>query len=87
MLYVGEIQEAARRIRENVARVLVGAESTVELMLVALLCEGRLLAVGSAAEVLTPARLSHVYGVEIVVAPHPLYGTPLVVPAIDRDEE
>jgi len=51
----------------------------------ALLCDGRLLAVGPAAEVLTPARLSHVYGVEIVVAPHPLYGTPLVVPAIDRD--
>jgi iron complex transport system ATP-binding protein len=52
----------------------------------ALLCEGQLLAVGSAAEVLTPARLSHVYGVEIVVAPHPLYGTPLVVPAIDREQ-
>ena len=53
----------------------------------ALLCEGRLLAEGSPAEVLTPARLSHVYGVEIVVALHPLYGTPLVVPAIDRDGE
>lgn len=52
----------------------------------ALLCEGRLLAVGSAAEVLTPAQLSHVYGVEIVVAPHPLYGTPLVAPAIDREQ-
>ena len=53
----------------------------------ALLSKGRLLAVGSAAEVLTPARLSRVYGVDIVVAPHPLYGTPLVVPAIDRDGE
>jgi iron complex transport system ATP-binding protein len=53
----------------------------------ALLCEGQLLAVGSASEVLTPARLSHVYGVEIVVTPHPLYGTPLVVPAIDRGAE
>jgi len=53
----------------------------------ALLCEGRLLAMGTAAEVLTPARLSRVYSVPVVVTSHPLYGIPLVTPAIDRDWE
>lgn len=53
----------------------------------ALLGEGRLLAVGPAAEVLTPARLAQVYGVTVVVTRHPLYGTPLVMPAIDRKQE
>jgi iron complex transport system ATP-binding protein len=51
----------------------------------ALLSEGRLLAAGTPAEVLTPDRLSDVYGVEVVVAPHPLYGTPLVMPSVDRE--
>jgi len=37
------IQEGGRRVRENVARVIVGKESVVELMLVALLCEGHVL--------------------------------------------
>jgi iron complex transport system ATP-binding protein len=50
----------------------------------ALLSEGRLLAVGSPAEVLTPERLTQVYGVPVVVTRHPLYGTPLVVPMVNR---
>ncbi len=37
------IQEGGRRVRENVARVIVGKESVVELMLVALFCEGHVL--------------------------------------------
>jgi hypothetical protein len=51
----------------------------------ALLAEGRLLALGPPSEVLTPERLTQVYGVPIVVAQHPLYGTPLVMPVIERD--
>jgi len=51
----------------------------------ALLCEGRLLAVGPPAEVLTPERLTQVYGVPIVVTQHPLYGTPLVMPVVERE--
>lgn len=47
---------------------------------VALLASGALVAVGSPAEVLTPAILSPVYGVDVVVTPHPMYGTPMVVP-------
>lgn len=40
---MGAIQRAARSIRENVARVVVGLEEPVELMLVTLLCEGHVL--------------------------------------------
>jgi iron complex transport system ATP-binding protein len=53
----------------------------------ALLAEGRLLAVGSPAEVLTPERLSQVYGVPILVTRHPLYGTPMVTPVVDREQD
>ena len=34
---------------------------------------------------ITPQKQKLKRGVEIVVAPHPLYGTPLVAPAIDRE--
>jgi MoxR-like ATPase len=37
------VQAAGERIRGNIARVIVGKEEVVELMLVALLCEGHLL--------------------------------------------
>ncbi|MFL5802408.1 MAG: AAA family ATPase [Roseiflexaceae bacterium] len=37
------VQEVAGRVRANVARVIVGKESVVELLLVALLCEGHVL--------------------------------------------
>jgi iron complex transport system ATP-binding protein len=47
---------------------------------VAMLVEGRLEAVGAAAEVLTEARLSQVYHMPVRVMPHPEYGTPLVLP-------
>jgi iron complex transport system ATP-binding protein len=47
---------------------------------VALLVEGRLQAVGTPEEVLTPGHLSRAYGVPVDVIPHPEYGTPLVVP-------
>jgi len=50
----------------------------------ALLGEGRLLAVGPPTEVLTPERLTEVYGVPIVVTKHPLYGTPMVTPVVER---
>ena len=49
----------------------------------ALLSKGQLLAVGCPAEVLTPERLTRVYDVPVVVTRHPLYNTPLVMPAIN----
>jgi iron complex transport system ATP-binding protein len=54
---------------------------------IALLASGRLLALGSADEILTPERLAHAYGVEVVVTPHPIYGTPMVAPllAVHKD--
>ncbi|MBI4675440.1 MAG: MoxR family ATPase [Chloroflexi bacterium] len=40
---VTQISVAAQRVRENVARVIVGKDETIELLLVALLCEGHVL--------------------------------------------
>ncbi len=37
------ITHTARRVKENVARVIVGKDATIELLLVALLCEGHVL--------------------------------------------
>ncbi len=51
----------------------------------ALLGERQLLAVGPPAEVLTPERLTKVYGVPVIVTSHPLYGIPLVMPAVNRN--
>lgn len=42
-LDAAQVQDAARRIKENVARVIVGKDETIELLLVALLCEGHIL--------------------------------------------
>jgi iron complex transport system ATP-binding protein len=47
---------------------------------VALLSGGHLRALGTPAEVITPAHLSPAYGVPVSVIPHPVYGTPLVLP-------
>jgi iron complex transport system ATP-binding protein len=47
---------------------------------VALLAEGELRALGSPAEVLTSAHLSAAYDLAVTVMPHPLHGTPLVLP-------
>ncbi len=47
---------------------------------VALLVNGRLVALGTPTEVLTPERLIDAYNVPLRVLPHPEYGTPLVLP-------
>jgi iron complex transport system ATP-binding protein len=47
---------------------------------VALLAYGALVAMGHPEAVLTPDCLSQVYGVTVVVTPHPVYGTPLIAP-------
>jgi len=47
---------------------------------VALLNNGRILAIGNPGEVLTTENLTAVYQVPVNVIPHPEYGTPLVLP-------
>jgi MoxR-like ATPase len=42
-LDVRAIQDATQRVRENTARVVVGLDETIEMMLVTLLCEGHVL--------------------------------------------
>lgn len=49
----------------------------------ALLSKGQLVAIGAPSEVLTTEQLSEVYDVPIVVTQHPLYSTPLVMPALN----
>ena len=44
------------------------------------LAHGTLVAMGHPEAVLTPDCLSQVYGVTVVVTPHPVYGTPLIAP-------
>ena len=47
---------------------------------VALLVEGTLSAIGKPEEVLSASRLSEAYQIPLQVIPHPVYGTPLVLP-------
>lgn len=43
LIDIQPVQQIAQAVRENVARVIVGKEETVELLLVALFCEGHVL--------------------------------------------
>jgi MoxR-like ATPase len=40
---IRQVQEAARAIRQNVGRVIIGKEAVIDLLVVALLCEGHVL--------------------------------------------
>src|SRR5438105_10635247 len=40
---IRQVQEAARSIRQNVGRVIIGKEEVIDLLMVALLCEGHVL--------------------------------------------
>jgi iron complex transport system ATP-binding protein len=44
------------------------------------MCEGRIIANGSPADVLTPELLQEAFGLEAMIAPDPVCGTPMVVP-------
>jgi len=48
---------------------------------VALLHEGRLAGLGTPREVLTEARVQHVYGPLVTIIPHPRTGLPVIIPA------
>jgi iron complex transport system ATP-binding protein len=52
-----------------------------------MLSEGRGFAVGSPSEVLTAANIEAVYGTEVFLVPHPLGGTPVVLPARGVERE
>ena len=49
----------------------------------AMLSEGRLVALGSPHEVLSPQVLASVYRTQVSVFPHPLTGRPVVTPAVN----
>jgi iron complex transport system ATP-binding protein len=54
---------------------------------IALLANGALMALGRPDDVLIPERLAQAYGVDVVVTPHPVYGTPMVTPLLDRHRQ
>lgn len=54
---------------------------------VALLAHGYQGAMGHPEAVLTPDCLSQVYGVTVVVTPHPVYGTPLIAPVFASQQK
>ncbi len=89
--YQAEVLDLLRRLahREGLAVIVSLHDLNMAALYtdrLALLCQGRLLAVGSPAEVLTAERLAQTYGLPVVVTRHPLYGVPLVVPAIEPAE-
>jgi iron complex transport system ATP-binding protein len=53
---------------------------------VALISAGRIVCVGAPQEILTSELLTRLYGIRVLVIPHPVEGTPLIVPdGADRD--
>jgi len=83
--YQGEVLDRLRQLaREGMAVILALHDLNLAGLWadrVALLAHGRLLAVGTPDEVLTPERLGEAYQTLLVVARHPVLGTPLVTPA------
>jgi iron complex transport system ATP-binding protein len=83
--YQAEIMELAARLAHQDGLTVVITLHDLNLAALhadrlALLSEGRVVALGDPAEVLTPERLTQVYGVPVVVSCHPISGTPLVMP-------
>lgn len=50
---------------------------------IAILHEGRLLAIGNAQDVLTSENIRQAFGVDVSIAKHPVLGTPLIIPLHD----
>src|SRR5438477_2851165 len=40
---IRQVQEATRAVRQNVSRVMIGKEEVIDLLMVAMLCEGHIL--------------------------------------------
>src|SRR5207247_8520615 len=40
---IRQVQEATRTVRQNVSRVMIGKEEVIDLLMVAMLCEGHVL--------------------------------------------
>ncbi|HYN88198.1 MAG TPA: heme ABC transporter ATP-binding protein [Ardenticatenaceae bacterium] len=86
--YQVEILELARQLAHREGLVVILSLHDLNLAALyadrlALLGEGQLVASGTPSDVLTAERLSSVYGLPVSVTPHPLDGTPLVMPVVD----
>lgn len=86
--YQGAVLGLARRLAHTCGLAVVLSLHDLNLAAlyadrVALIADGGLLAEGSPEEVLTSDHLQRAYGVPITVGRHPIYGTPLVLPAVE----
>lgn len=89
--YQAEVLELVQRLaHEDGLTVVVALHDLNQAALcahrIALLANGALVGFGSADDVLTPDRLAQAYGVNVVVTQHPVYGTPMVAPLLDRQK-
>jgi len=50
----------------------------------AIVAEHTIVAVGAPRDVMTVDLIERVYGVHVTIVPHPIYGTPMVVPLIEK---
>lgn len=51
----------------------------------ALIADHAIVAVGSATDVMTVELIYRVYGVHVTIVPHPIYGSPMIVPLLEQD--
>ncbi len=88
--YQGAVLGLARRLAHTCGLAVVLSLHDLNLAAlyadqVALIADGGLLAEGTPDEVFTAANLQRAYGVPVAVGRHPVYGTPLVMPTIERE--
>lgn len=50
---------------------------------IALLGESRMLAIGTPEQVLTTEQIRRAFGINVIITPHPIHRTPMVVPCVD----
>jgi len=85
-----DLLQLARRMARECGLIVLAALHDLNLAAlyadrIALLSRGELLAVDTPAAVLTPALLQTAYDVPVIVSRHPIYQTPLVALASERD--
>ncbi len=90
MKYQTEMLDLARRLaHHNNMTVIITLHDVNQAALyadrLALLAKGRLLSTGVPGDVLTPAWMEEAYNIPVIVTPHPLYDTPMVMPVVSKE--
>lgn len=83
--YQLEILDLLRRLQKERARTVVAVLHDMNLAAryadrIMLMAGGRMVAMGTPAQVLTADNIGAVYGIEVLVEPHPVFGHPCIFP-------